>query len=100
MEGIYREILRILAIALGGGVPIVRALEITADTCGNKILEKTINNIKKDITSGSDIAKGLAKHGNFPKLLARMVSVGESSAMSRIYSITYRIYTKMRWTRR
>lgn len=70
---------RILAIALGGGVPIVKALDITTDTCNNKVLEKSLQNIKKEITSGSDIATGLTKHGNFPKLLARMVHVGENS---------------------
>ena len=69
----------IFAVVIRGGVPLVEALRIASQTCGNKALEASFNRIREQVTHGADIAGSLRKDANFPRLVARMVSVGESS---------------------
>lgn len=69
---------RNLAMLLRGGVPVVTAIEITAGTLANKALEQSLEASRKRIISGSAIATSLDPD-YFPRLMTRMVSVGESS---------------------
>jgi type IV pilus assembly protein PilC len=68
-----------LAIMIRGGVPIATAIEITAAVSGNKAVENALLGARDRILRGSDITTGLADEGLFPRLLIRMVGVGESS---------------------
>ncbi len=68
-----------LAIMIRGGVPIATAIEITAAVSGNKAIEEALLGARDRIIRGSDITTGLSDQGLFPRLLIRMVGVGESS---------------------
>jgi type IV pilus assembly protein PilC len=68
-----------LSIMIRGGVPIATAIEITAAVSGNKAIEKALLGARDRIMRGSDITTGLADEGLFPRLLIRMVGVGEAS---------------------
>ena len=68
-----------LAIMIRGGVPIATAIEITAAVAGNKAIERGMLGARDRIIRGSDITSGLAEEGLFPRLLIRMVGIGESS---------------------
>lgn len=68
-----------LAIMIRGGVPIATAIEITAAVAGNKAIERAMLGARDRIIRGSDITNALAEEGMFPRLLIRMVGVGESS---------------------
>jgi len=70
---------RVLAAMIRGGVPIETAIEVTSKVCDNTVLEKSLNKTREEIINGSDIASSLARDGNFPRLVTRMVGVGESS---------------------
>jgi type IV pilus assembly protein PilC len=61
------------------GVPILGALEIVADTAGNRILSDTINNARENVRRGETLAEPLAASGVFPPMVTRMVSIGEKS---------------------
>lgn len=70
---------RSLSIMVHSGVPISTALEICAEATGNKVLEKTILEVRERILVGHRIAESLEQSGIFPGLIVRMVSVGEDS---------------------
>jgi type IV pilus assembly protein PilC len=67
------------AMMIRGGVPIASALEISASIVENKIIESALLTARERIMLGADIASSLGQHKVFPRLLTRMVSIGESS---------------------
>lgn len=69
---------RNLGIMVKGGVPVATAIEIAAEILGNKSMEATLKSTRDRIMAGNDIASSLDKK-TFPRLVVRMVSVGESS---------------------
>lgn len=70
---------RHLSMMLRGGVPVATAIEIASGVCGNRALERALLSARARIIAGSSIANGLYHEGVFPRLLVRMVGVGESS---------------------
>jgi general secretion pathway protein F len=85
---IFGRVIRILAISrftrtlstlLAGGIPIVRALEISKFVAANQVLGAAIERAKESITEGSSIAAPLRRSGHFPPLVTHMVDVGEKS---------------------
>jgi type IV pilus assembly protein PilC len=68
-----------LAIMLHGGVSVTAAIEIASTICGNTVLEKSLLSARDRILSGSDIASSIAQDKAFPRLVVRMIGVGESS---------------------
>lgn len=69
---------RNLGIMLNGGVPVSAAIEIAAEVLDNKALQNTLKMTRDRIMSGNDIASSLDRK-TFPRLVVRMVGVGESS---------------------
>lgn len=70
---------RTFATLLQSGVPILSTLDIVATTTGNKVLEKAIFEASRNIQEGDPLAVPLARSGVFPKMVTRMVSIGERS---------------------
>ena len=70
---------RTLATLMTSGVPILEALEITAKTAGNAILEDVILVIKKLIEGGGTMADPMRDSKFFPPMVTQMVAVGEST---------------------
>jgi type IV pilus assembly protein PilC len=68
---------RTLGVLIRSGVNILAALEITAKTCGNVVIEDAIFRTKASIQSGESIAKPLTDAGVFPPMVTRMIDVGE-----------------------
>jgi len=70
---------RTFATLLQSGVPILSTLDIVASTTGNKVLEQAILEASQNIQEGDPLAVPLARSGVFPKMVTRMVSIGERS---------------------
>jgi general secretion pathway protein F/type IV pilus assembly protein PilC len=70
---------RVLGTVLGGGVPIVRSLEISADSTGNRVLSTAVRDAAENISSGQSLAEPLKNCGQFPADVVEMISVGEQS---------------------
>ena len=68
-----------LGTMISSGVPILDALEITAKTAGNVIVEKAIMNTRTAIAEGRTIAEPLMETGVFPGMVVRMIAVGEAT---------------------
>ncbi len=70
---------RILGTLLQNGVPILRALEISAESTGNKVLSEAITKSAENISSGDTLSKPLAECGLIPRPIMAMISVAEES---------------------
>ncbi len=70
---------RVLGTLLGGGVPIVRSLEISADSTGNRVLSTAVREAADNISAGQSLAAPLGSSGHFPADVVEMIAVGEQS---------------------
>jgi type IV pilus assembly protein PilC len=68
---------RTLGVLMRSGVNILSALDITAKTAGNVVIEDAVLRTKTSIQSGESIAKPLTDSGVFPPMVTRMIDVGE-----------------------
>ncbi|PIU41578.1 MAG: pilus assembly protein PilC [Candidatus Omnitrophica bacterium CG07_land_8_20_14_0_80_42_15] len=70
---------RTLSTLTKSGVPILSALEIVGKTSGNKVVERAVEDVHKNIREGEKIAGPLARSKVFPPMVVRMISVGEET---------------------
>jgi type IV pilus assembly protein PilC len=70
---------RTLSTLLASGVPILEALDITARTAGNAIVEKAIQTTRSSIERGETIAAPLKETAVFPAMVVQMIGVGEAT---------------------
>ena len=70
---------RVLGTLLHGGVPLLKALEIVKYLLGNDVLINVVEQARIAIREGESIAAPLAKSGQFPPVVTRMIAVGERS---------------------
>jgi type IV pilus assembly protein PilC len=70
---------RTLATLVSSGVPILEALEITAKTAGNAIVEDAIMATRKSIEEGKTISEPLKDTDVFPPMVVHMIAVGEQT---------------------
>ena len=83
-----------LQTLITGGLPIVRALQITADVVGNEIYRGILLEAVENVRGGSSIADAFGKRDEIPVLLTQMIRVGEETgkidqlllAISRFYT--------------
>lgn len=70
---------RTLSTLLSSGVPIIDALEITARSSGNSVVEDAILKARTSIKGGENIADPLSKTAVFPPMVTQMIAIGEAS---------------------
>ncbi len=70
---------RTLSTLLSSGVSILDALNITARTSGNMVLQNTIKRSMLSIAEGETITAPLKESGVFPPMVTQMISVGEKT---------------------
>lgn len=70
---------RTLSVLLRSGVPILEALDITADTVGNAVIAVAIADVKRAVKGGDSLARPLTEHAVFPPMVVQMMAVGEET---------------------
>jgi type IV pilus assembly protein PilC len=70
---------RTLGTLVSSGVPILEALEITARTSGNSVVEDAIMATRTSVEEGKTIAEPLKATDVFPPMVVQMVAVGEQT---------------------
>jgi len=70
---------RTLGTLLASGVAILDALEITAKTAGNRVVQDAIMAARKSIGGGETISAPLKTMKIFPPMVVQMISVGEAT---------------------
>jgi type IV pilus assembly protein PilC len=73
------RIVRTLSTLLSGGVSMLEALRITATTAGNALLEKSVFDVRKQVTEGRTLTDAFRSTGRFPFMMCQMVNVGEAT---------------------
>ena len=68
-----------LGTLLSNGLPLTDALEIATGTMGNAVLEEGCQHARKEVMNGSSLAESLSRIQELPRLLPRMVRVGEEA---------------------
>jgi type IV pilus assembly protein PilC len=70
---------RTLGTLITSGVPMLEAMEITARTSGNAVIERAIMSVRKAIEGGRTIVDPLRESGVFPNMVVQMIGVGEQT---------------------
>jgi type IV pilus assembly protein PilC len=70
---------RTLSTLLSSGVSILEALDITARTAGNAVVEEAILTTRKSIERGETVAGPLKQTAVFPPMVVQMIGVGEAT---------------------
>ncbi len=70
---------RTLGTMLGGGVPILTALEIAGNAVGNRPMSRAVGAARGEVQEGTGIAAAFEHSGAFPPLLVHMAGVGEET---------------------
>lgn len=70
---------RILALLLGSGLSIVKALELTGQSLGNTVFKDVVMDARDEVEKGGPLALPIARSTNFPLLVSSMISVGEET---------------------
>ena len=69
---------RSLAVMVGGGVTLSRALQVTARALGRSVYSVGVRTAADMVAQGRGLAEGLAASGLFPPVSRRMIAVGEA----------------------
>ena len=73
------QLARTLATLLGGGIPLVNALEIAGRSMTNRFLAGEIAEVGGRVREGESFAAAMLARGVFPDAAVKMVDVGEST---------------------
>lgn len=64
---------------LKSGVPILGALDIVADTAGNRVIRDAVVAARESVRQGESLAKPLGDSDVFPPMVTRMIGIGEKT---------------------
>ena len=70
---------RTLATLLGGGIPLVNAIEVSARAIRNQHVSHELMTVAQQVREGRAMAAAMADTGAFPDVAIKMVEVGEST---------------------
>jgi type IV pilus assembly protein PilC len=70
---------RTLSTLVAAGVDIIKALEITAQTSGNWVVEEETMKMRARVQEGAPIAQPLIDSPVFPPMVGQMVKIGEET---------------------
>jgi type II secretory pathway component PulF len=70
---------RVLGTLLRNGVPLLRALEISRDSAGNRVLSQAIRNAAENVSAGETLSGPLAGCGLVPRPVMAMIRVAEEA---------------------
>jgi type IV pilus assembly protein PilC len=73
------QLARTLATLLGGGIPLVNAIEIGVRSMSNRHLASELESVRHRVQEGQSFAGALRDRGVFPDVAVKMVEVGEST---------------------
>lgn len=68
-----------LATLIVAGIPIIRALQITADVVQNRVYAKIILAASDSVRGGSTISYAFERYNDIPPIVTQMIKIGEES---------------------
>jgi type IV pilus assembly protein PilC len=73
------QMARTLATLLGGGLPLVNALDIASKSIGNQFMASQLEVVSARVREGESFARALEARRVFPEVAVKMAEVGEST---------------------
>jgi type IV pilus assembly protein PilC len=73
------QMARTLATLLGGGIPLVNSLEVTARSVSNHHMAKELDVVTQRVREGQGLAASLTSRAVVPDVALKMIEVGEST---------------------
>ncbi|HEY3381429.1 MAG TPA: type II secretion system F family protein [Vicinamibacterales bacterium] len=73
------QLARTLATLLGGGIPLVNAIEIASRSIGNRSMAAALEMVGHRVREGEPFAAAMAARHVFPDVAIKMVEVGEAT---------------------
>src|SRR6266508_846699 len=73
------QMARTLATLLGGGLPLVNALDIASKSIGNQYMAAQLEVVSNRVREGESLAAALEARRVFPEVAVKMAEVGEST---------------------
>jgi type IV pilus assembly protein PilC len=73
------QMARTLSTLLGGGIPLVNAMEVTARSMSNRYMATEMDWVTQRVREGQGLAASLASRGVVPDVALKMIEVGEST---------------------
>jgi type IV pilus assembly protein PilC len=70
---------RTFGTLISAGVPVLRALEITADTAGNRAVAQVIEQACASVKEGEKISDPMQSSAIFPLMVTQMIAIGEET---------------------
>jgi type IV pilus assembly protein PilC len=73
------QMARTLSTLLGGGLPLVNAIDIASRSMSNRYLSAEMREVGQRVREGEAFASAVAARGQFPDVFIKMAEVGEST---------------------
>ena len=73
------QLSRTLATLLGGGIPLVTALDVASRSVSNRHIAAQMADITRQVREGQPLSSAMAAKGEFPDVSVKMVEVGEAT---------------------
>ncbi len=70
---------RTLGTLYGAGVPILQAMDLTAGSIGNLVMEEHLKNSLKNLSEGDSISQAIGRSDLFTPMAVSMMTVGEET---------------------
>ena len=70
---------RTFAGSVEAGVPMLQAIQLTGETAGNTVIEKSMEDVYASVKRGGTLAGPIEANAIFPPMVGHMVSVGEET---------------------
>lgn len=77
---ILTSVARTIGVLMSNGIPLVRAIRITAETTSNSVYNDILSQVATQVENGVSLAAALALHKKyFPETFIKLIELGESS---------------------
>ena len=73
------QVARTVATLLGGGIPLVGAIETASRSIGNRYVAAELVGVSQDVREGRSLGEALRERKVFPEVALKMVEVGEQT---------------------
>lgn len=78
-QGVTARFARGFALLLQSGVPLLQALQLISQAAGNKVVQRALDKVAKNISEGDKLSETLDRCKIFPDLMIQMASIGEEA---------------------
>jgi type II secretory pathway component PulF len=77
MTSFHNQFLETLASLSGGGLPLLKGLELASRVSSNQFIQQQLDHVISSVRDGASLSRGLEKTALFPMKLLEMIRIGE-----------------------